>query len=259
MPRSLILPEATYEHFNTRVPVTRIARELGVTKLTLRRWWIERFGEHAYRERVASARVTVEEKKQRRREYHRRNQERRRRQKRDWNHANPERVAAYKQAYRENHRDEVRAYQRDFYARHPERCQEYREKNRVQINARTREYYSAHPEVMLFKGARKRAKERGLPFAIVVEDILNVIPVDGLCPITRMPFKKGDGKVGPASMTLDRIVPDLGYVRGNIAVISHLANTIKQCCTDPDVFVRVAEYVRIGGQRSKSMTAEASV
>jgi hypothetical protein len=44
-------------------------------------------------------------------------------------------------------------------------------------------------------------------------------------------------------MSLDRIDPVLGYVQGNIAVISHLANTLKNNCTDPQVFRRIAEYL----------------
>lgn len=40
--------------------------------------------------------------------------------------------------------------------------------------------------------------------------------------------------------------PALGYVPGNIAVISHLANTIKSNCTDPEVFRRVARYLETG-------------
>jgi hypothetical protein len=69
------------------------------------------------------------------------------------------------------------------------------------------------------------------------------MPTDGRCPITREPFIRGEGKVGPRSMTLDRIKPGLGYVCGNIAVISHLANTIKQNCMDPEVFRRLALYL----------------
>ena len=75
----------------------------------------------------------------------------------------------------------------------------------------------------------------------------SVVPTDGRCPITREPFVRGEGKVGPRSMTLDRIIPELGYVAGNIAVISHLANTIKQNCTDPSIFRRLADYMERGG------------
>jgi hypothetical protein len=56
-------------------------------------------------------------------------------------------------------------------------------------------------------------------------------------------------------MSLDRIKPELGYVLGNIAIISHLANTIKQNCTDPEVFRRLADYVEQGLDRQKQKVA----
>jgi len=104
-------------------------------------------------------------------------------------------------------------------------------------------YYSKHPERVMVKGARGRAKEHGVPFGITAKYIKSCFPKDGCCPITRQPFERGSGKCGPQSMSLDRIIPDLGYISGNIAVISHLANTIKQNCTEPEVFRRIADYI----------------
>jgi len=46
-----------------------------------------------------------------------------------------------------------------------------------------------------------------------------------------------------ASPSLDRIDPKKGYVRGNIIVLSHLANTIKSHAT-PDELETVAAFVR---------------
>jgi hypothetical protein len=105
------------------------------------------------------------------------------------------------------------------------------------------ESYTGHPERGMIKRARRSAKEHRVPFNITAEDIRYCFPADGCCPITKQPFERGKGKVGPRSMSLDRIIPELGYVPGNIAVISHLANTIKQNCTDPDVFRRIADYL----------------
>lgn len=44
--------------------------------------------------------------------------------------------------------------------------------------------------------------------------------------------------------TIDRIVPSLGYTQGNVKWVSWLANRVKNDCTDPEVFNKVAEYVR---------------
>jgi hypothetical protein len=107
----------------------------------------------------------------------------------------------------------------------------------------TNYYYAKRPERRMAKWARERAKRHGVPFAIKAKDIRACFPKDGYCPITRLPFERGEGKCGPQSMSLDRIIPELGYVPGNIAVISHLANAIKQNCTDPEIFRRIADYL----------------
>jgi hypothetical protein len=57
-----------------------------------------------------------------------------------------------------------------------------------------------------------------LPFNILPEDI--EIPI--VCPIMGVPISKG--KYAPS---VDRIIPELGYVKGNIRVISLLANQMK--------------------------------
>ena len=38
-------------------------------------------------------------------------------------------------------------------------------------------------------------------------------------------------KGGPNSPSLDKIIPAIGYIKGNIAVMSHKANTMKQNAT----------------------------
>lgn len=77
----------------------------------------------------------------------------------------------------------------------------------------------------MLRNARWRAVRRGLPFTITKEDI--VIPV--LCPVLGIPLRRRVGKKGPTpnSPSLDCLDPRLGYVPGNVVVISHVANTAK--------------------------------
>ena len=60
----------------------------------------------------------------------------------------------------------------------------------------------------------------------------------------------GDLKSSPS---LDRIVPDFGYVEGNVAFICGRANTLKLNRT-PDVLRRIADYVedQISRERNTS-------
>lgn len=78
--------------------------------------------------------------------------------------------------------------------------------------------------------ARDRAKEKGIPFNITLE-YLRSIATDS-CPIFHTPFSwgvsgLGRGKFKDNGPQLDRIIPELGYVVGNVAFISHRANRIK--------------------------------
>ena len=98
-----------------------------------------------------------------------------------------------------------------------------------------------NPVKTLLSMARYRAKRDGIVFDIVESDI--VIPSH--CPILGIPLHCGAGVGGhlPNSPSLDKIIPELGYVRGNIAVISHKANAMKYNETDPLVFRRIADWL----------------
>lgn len=79
----------------------------------------------------------------------------------------------------------------------------------------------------LYYRAKDRANKQGIPFTISKQDV--VIPE--FCPILGVKLFSGSMKERNNSPSLDRIIPELGYVLGNIAVISHLANRIKNTGT----------------------------
>lgn len=75
----------------------------------------------------------------------------------------------------------------------------------------------------MLSGARLRAKRRGLPFNITLEDV----PIPDKCPILGIPLIVGNSKPSGNSPSLDRFDPCLGYVKGNVWVISQRANMLK--------------------------------
>lgn len=81
-----------------------------------------------------------------------------------------------------------------------------------------------YPLRKLVASAKQRARKKGLAFDIETGDL--VLPT--VCPLLGIPLKKGVSKIEAGSPSLDRIVPSLGYVKGNVWVISFRANTIKQ-------------------------------
>jgi len=79
--------------------------------------------------------------------------------------------------------------------------------------------------------AKTRANKRGLPFDITIDDVC----IPSICPILGIPLMFGDGTANDNSPQLDRIIPDLGYVKGNIQVISAKANRIKSNATQAEI------------------------
>ena len=73
-----------------------------------------------------------------------------------------------------------------------------------------------------------------------------MISLDLECLLRRGEAHKGNI---PMSPSLDRQIPKLGYVQGNVAVISHKANSLKNDCTDPSVFRRLADWMESRANR----------
>jgi len=111
-------------------------------------------------------------------------------------------------------------------------------KGRDAVNKYKRDRHKIHPESLLLQNARARAKKAGIPFDLDYEDVA----VPAVCPILGIPLIVGAGGCTPNSPSLDRIDPRHGYVRGNVVVLSHRANTIKNDAT-PEELRRVADFV----------------
>lgn len=86
-------------------------------------------------------------------------------------------------------------------------------------------------------------KAKGLPFNLEREDII----VPELCPYLGIKLDMGGVPKGQSRKhvaSLDRIKPELGYVKGNVEVISHLANTMKNNASDRELFNFALEIMR---------------
>lgn len=70
----------------------------------------------------------------------------------------------------------------------------------------------------MWNAAKSRANKKGREFSIELSDV--VIPA--LCPVLGIPMDRP---------SLDRIDGTKGYVKGNVRVISHRANMLKNNAT----------------------------
>lgn len=87
---------------------------------------------------------------------------------------------------------------------------------------------------------KHRAKKAGLPFSLTEKDI--VIP--NKCPIMGQKIKINGKNNDPMLPSVDRLVPDRGYTPENIRIISRKANMVKQDLTNPEIFEKMAKYIR---------------
>ncbi len=76
--------------------------------------------------------------------------------------------------------------------------------------------------------AQKRAKKGGFPCTITIDDIL--LPTH--CPLLGIQLTaRSTINDKNAAYSLDKIIPELGYVPGNVTVMSFKANAMKQDAT----------------------------
>ena len=86
--------------------------------------------------------------------------------------------------------------------------------------------------------AKARALKKNLPFDIDLPYIRSIVPSH--CPVFDIPLewsrRRGASPVPLSnSPSLDRIDPERGYVKGNVWIISHKANAIKNSATHEEL------------------------
>jgi len=133
---------------------------------------------------------------------------------------------------------------------------EYKSKGWLDINLSRRKYHCRNcdsldqkkrqlmePWRRLHVLSKRRAKENTLPFNLTSEYIKSIWPKDNKCPITKKEFLFGI-KNRPRLATLDKILPNKGYVIGNVVVVSHMVNAFKSDITDIEVFKDIYDFYK---------------
>lgn len=98
--------------------------------------------------------------------------------------------------------------------------------------------------------AKNRATKNGYPFDLTPADI--EIPTH--CPVLGIELQVQKGRPGAfsSSPSLDKVVPELGYIKGNVQVMSQLANQMKGAAT-PEQLLKFADWIykTYGTQRTE--------
>lgn len=91
----------------------------------------------------------------------------------------------------------------------------------------------------MIHAARSNARRDSVIFDITIDDI--EIPL--LCPVLGIVLRFEGPPFSEWLPSLDKVRPSLGYVKGNIRVISWRANRLKADCVRPDDLRAVADYI----------------
>lgn len=79
-------------------------------------------------------------------------------------------------------------------------------------------------ESQMLSSAKSRAKKKNIPFNLDITDI----QIPKYCPILGIELKRNNNRENrDCSPSLDRIIPEKGYTKGNVWVISQKANFMK--------------------------------
>lgn len=115
------------------------------------------------------------------------------------------------------------------------------------------------PTCNVLKSAKERSKKKGVMFYITRADVGDI---PDTCPILGIRLERNIGKSaghrGPTdnSPSLDRIIPEYGYVPGNVRWISHRANKIKQDATADEILSVALDFLSLSDPARANLLAE---
>lgn len=92
---------------------------------------------------------------------------------------------------------------------------------------------------------KSKCKKHNIPFNLTIEDF--VIPE--YCPVLNIKLNCNHGHSGffSDSPSIDRIIPELGYIKGNIRIISNRANLLKNNATIEELELIISDLRNIRG------------
>lgn len=162
----------------------------------------------------------------------------------EWRRQNPQKVRENQQKNYQRNKDQYVEYAKQWRENNTDRIRQYYQENKEAIKEKRKGKSNLLRE--MFRGAKHRASDNCLPFDLTIEH-MESIALDH-CPVTGelldwdLQFSQ-EGKRNPHAPSLDKIVPSLGYVQGNVAIISNRMNTLKSDMT-LEQLNQLIEYVQ---------------
>jgi hypothetical protein len=118
--------------------------------------------------------------------------------------------------------------------------EKYKNNPTAEIERRT-QYFIDNPEKYLLTTIKGRCKRDNIKFDLTESDFKD-LPTH--CPVFNIPLERnlGKRKWSRYALSVDKIQPALGYVSGNIQILSRLANNMKSEAT-PEELLKFADWI----------------
>ncbi len=110
-----------------------------------------------------------------------------------------------------------------------------RPETRLACNARWRAKHRLHA---LLSAIRRKCAREGIPYSIS-ESYFTSWPI--VCPVLGIRIDWSCGPLRANTPSIDRIIPVLGYIPGNVVIVSMRANRLKSDAT-PEEMCRLADF-----------------
>lgn len=153
---------------------------------------------------------------------------------------NKEKCSIRHKTYYQNNKEKIKARSKARYEANKEVCiaqaSDWKKKNPKKFKSSQDKWLINNPSYNMYHNAKRRAKDIGVPFDISFRDI----HIPEYCPV--LGIKLYQEGLFETSGSLDKVIPEKGYVKGNIKVISMRANRLKSDGTLEE-FRQIVNYI----------------
>jgi hypothetical protein len=151
--------------------------------------------------------------------------------------------------------EKVKENQRRWYLEHKnyvkKKVKKYRAENIDKIQAQKLQARANNPAKHILDMKRSECRKFGVEFSVSLSDIT---PLPKFCPVLGIELDyMVAGRPADHSPSLDRTNNDLGYVHGNVRIISNRANRIKSDGTLEE-HIKIVNYMKGTNAREHSTT-----
>jgi hypothetical protein len=140
--------------------------------------------------------------------------------------------------YQKNNRERINANAKRYLDKHPEAREKLRKRGRTYYHSHVEEQHTRasqwrqkNTSVCLLGDIRKRVIKFCLPFDVDAKYLDSIRPQGDICPLLGIKMVQNKGVLKDNSITIDRLIPELGYIKGNVLWCCYKANRMKNNAT----------------------------